>query len=131
MSIEAKLYTADGKQSGTIALDSRFFERAVDMGLVHRLLLLQRANARIPLAHTKTRGERRGSTRKLYRQKGTGNARAGALRSPVRKGGGIVFGPRSNRNFTIRMNKKERRLALAMLLSDKASNAQIKVLESL
>ncbi len=130
MALEAKLYTADGKESGTVKLDEAFFGREVKLGLIHRLLLLQQANARVNVAHTLTRGERRGSTRKLYKQKGTGHARAGASRSPVRKKGGVAFGPRNDRNFSLMMNKKERRLALCMLLSQKASEMQVKIIES-
>ncbi len=100
-------------------------------GLVHRLLVLQQANARLATAHTKTRGERRGSTRKIYRQKGTGRARMGANRSPVRKGGGIVFGPRNNRNFTITMNKKERQRALFCLLSSKVKSKNLVIVKNL
>jgi large subunit ribosomal protein L4 len=130
MALEAKLYTAEGTESGSVKLDEAFFGREVKMGLIHRLLMLQQANARIAVAHTLTRGERRGSTRKLYKQKGTGHARAGASRSPVRKKGGVAFGPRNDRNFTLMMNKKERRLALKMLLSMKAQNLQVKIIES-
>ena len=87
MALSAPLYDSHGTEIGTIDLVETFFGRAVNTGLIHRLLILQHANARLALAHTKTRGERRGSTRKLYRQKGTGNARSGASRSPVRKKG--------------------------------------------
>lgn len=100
-------------------------------GLVHRALVLQHANARLNIAHTKTRGERVGSTRKIYRQKGTGRARMGANRSPVRKGGGIVFGPRNNRNFTLQMNRKERQRALFCVLSAKLQSNALVVVRNL
>ncbi len=130
MTLSAPLYDSHGKESGTIALSDVFFGREVNTGIIHRLLLLQHANARLALAHTKTRGERRGSTRKLYRQKGTGNARSGASRSPVRKKGGVVFGPRNDRNYSLGMNKKERRVALFSLLSSKAKDTSVKVIEA-
>lgn len=130
MAIEVPLFSAEGAAAGTITLDERLFGRPVKTDLIHRLLILQRANARIATAHTKTRGERRGSTRKLFAQKGTGRARAGASRSPVRKKGGVVFGPRTDRNYTVSMNKKERRAALFSLLSSKVQESGIKVIET-
>jgi len=129
--MEAILYNKDGIEAGQIELSPVVFAHEVNVGLIHKLFLLQRANARIAIAHTKNRGEVRGSTKKLYRQKGTGSARVGDARSPIRMGGGVAFGPRNNRNFTIAMNKKERRLALLSLLSSKAADKKIKVLEAL
>ncbi|MDD2566186.1 MAG: 50S ribosomal protein L4 [Candidatus Gracilibacteria bacterium] len=128
--MEAILFNSTGVESGKIKLNEEIFSKEANDGLIHRLLMLQRSNSRNPIAHTKTRGERRGSTRKVYKQKGTGNARVGGARSPIRKGGGVAFGPRSNRNFTISMNRKERRLALFTLLSVKARNNQVKIIES-
>lgn len=92
---------------------------------------MQLANARNAIAHTKTRGERRGSTRKLFRQKGTGRARAGSARSPIRKKGGVAFGPRNDRNFTLSMNRKERQKALYCVLSQKAKAKAIVVVKKL
>lgn len=129
--MKAVLYTNTGAESGKeVELDSAFFGREVNTGLIHRLLVLQNANARNPIAHTKTRSERNGSTRKLYKQKGTGQARVGDSRSPTRRGGGVAFGPLNNRNFELRMNKKERRCALFSILSSKASDNKVKVIES-
>jgi large subunit ribosomal protein L4 len=85
--METKVYDLKGKETGIVTLNEQVFGVEVNEGLIHRALILQLANARQVGAHTKTRGERRGSTRKLYRQKGTGRARMGANRSPVRKGG--------------------------------------------
>ncbi|MDD2487521.1 MAG: 50S ribosomal protein L4 [Candidatus Gracilibacteria bacterium] len=127
--MEAILYNSTGVETGKIKLNESIFGLEVNSGLIHRLLMLQRSNSRSPIAHTKSRGDRTGSTRKIYKQKGTGNARAGSARSPIRKGGGVAFGPKSNRNFTISMNKKERRIALFSLLSSKAMNNQIKVID--
>ncbi len=129
--MEALLYNSTWVESGKIKLNDEFFWKEDNEGLVYRLLMLQRSNSRSPVAHTKTRWERRGSTRKIYRQKGTWHARAWGARSPIRKWGWVAFGPRNNRNFTISMNKKERRLALFTILSNKARNSQIKVLESI
>jgi len=129
--MEIKMYTQDGKQKGTIVLNEKVFGLEPNENIVHRALVYQLANARINVAHTKTRWERRWSTRKIYRQKGTGRARMGSNRSPIRKKGWVVFGPRNNRNFTISMNKKERRLAINILLSDKVRNEKLIVLDKI
>ena len=120
--MEAKVYDLTGKQTGSVALSEAVFGLELNSDLVHRALLLQLSNARINIAHTKTRSDRQGSTRKLYKQKGTGRARAGSARSPVRRKGGVAFGPRNNQNFTIMMNKKERQKALFCVLSSKVSS---------
>lgn len=125
------MYTQNGKEKGTIELNESIFGLEPNENIVHRALVYQLANARLNVAHTKTRGERRGSTRKIYRQKGTGRARMGSNRSPIRKKGWVAFGPRNNRNFTLSMNKKERRLAINILLSDKVRNNKIIVLDKL
>lgn len=129
--MEIKMYTQNGKEKGTIELNESVFGLEPNENIVHRALVYQLANARLNVAHTKTRGERRGSTRKIYRQKGTGRARMGSNRSPIRKKGWVAFGPRNNRNFTLSMNKKERRLAINVLLSDKVRNNKIIVLDKL
>ena len=128
--MKAPLYDTLGKQKGTIDLEASHFGVTPNMGLIHRFLILQQANGRIAIAHTKHRGEIRGSTKKLFKQKGTGNARMGDRRSPMRRGGGVVFGPRNTRNFSVSMNAQERRLALLSLLSTKATSETIKVVES-
>lgn len=128
--MEAILFNQEGQESGKVKLDKGVFAKEIIPSLIHRLLILQQANARVAVAHTLLRGEVNGSTRKLYKQKGTGQARVGDARSPVRIGGGVTFGPRNNRNFTLRMNKKERRLALLSLLSSKAADKKVAVIES-
>lgn len=129
--MEIKLYNQEGKETWVIELQESIFGLESNENLIHRALVYQLANARTNVAHTKTRGERRGSTRKIYRQKGTGRARMGSNRSPIRKKGWVAFGPRNNRNFTISMNKKERRLALFSVLSAKAKNNQIIVVDDI
>jgi large subunit ribosomal protein L4 len=128
--MKAPLYDITGKQKGSVDLEASHFGVTPNTSLIHRLLVMQQANGRIAIAHTKHRGEVAGSTRKLFKQKGTGNARMGDRRSPMRRGGGVVFGPRSDRNFSFCMNAQERRLALLSLLSTKASEDAIKVVES-
>ncbi|MBW7954653.1 50S ribosomal protein L4 [Candidatus Gracilibacteria bacterium] len=129
--METKLLNQEGKEIGTIELNESVFGTEVNEGLIHRALVYQISNARLVVAHTKTRGEVRGSTRKIYKQKGTGRARAGASRSPIRIGGGVTFGPRNTVNFTKSMNKKERRLALCSMLSSKMQSNNLIVLDSI
>jgi large subunit ribosomal protein L4 len=123
--MKAPLYDITGKQKGTVELNDSHFGITPNLGLI-----LQQANGRIAIAHTKHRGEVAGSTRKLFKQKGTGNARMGDRRSPMRRGGGVTFGPRNTQNWEVAMNKQERRLALLSLLSTKAGTENVKVIES-
>ena len=129
--METKVFDQKWKEVGSVKLNDNVFGLEVNEGLVHRALMLQLANKRQALAHTKTRGEVRGSTRKLFRQKGTWRARAGSNRSPIRIGGGVAMGPRNNRNFTLEMNKKERRKALFSVLSAKLKDKQLLVVKNL
>jgi len=99
--------------------------------VLHNSLVLAMANARRATASTKTRDEIRGGGRKPWRQKGTGNARQGSIRAPQWRGGGVVFGPNPNRNYSKKQNKKERRLALLSALSYKAMDKELIVLEEL
>jgi large subunit ribosomal protein L4 len=92
---------------------------------------VQLSNARQGTAHTKTRGEVRGGGKKPWRQKGTGRARAGSIRSPIWRGGGITFGSRANRNWQLKMNKQARRQALFMTLSDKAKDNKFIVVDKM
>lgn len=128
--MEAVLYNENWVENGKLELNKSIFGVEVKSALIHKLLLLQRSNARVALSHTKTRWDKTGSTRKIYKQKGTWNARAWASRSPTRKWGWVAFGPRNNKNYTISMNKKERRAALFSLLSSKANTSCVKVIES-
>jgi large subunit ribosomal protein L4 len=82
------------------------------------------------LAHTKTKGEVSGGGKKPWRQKGTGRARAGSIRSPLWRGGGVIFGPRRDRNFKVKINKKTKRLAFLMALSEKVKNKGLLLLEN-
>ena len=129
--MNTKVYDMKWKESGTATLNKDVFGVEVNEDLVHRALVLQLANARVAIAHTKTRGERRGSTRKIYRQKGTGRARMGSNRSPIRKKGWVAFGPRNDRNFTLTMNRKERQKALFCVLSAKVVAKQLVVVSKL
>lgn len=129
--MNTKVYDMKWKESGTATLNKDVFGVEVNEDLIHRALVLQLANARVAIAHTKTRGERRGSTRKIYRQKGTGRARMGSNRSPIRKKGWVAFGPRNDRNFTLTMNRKERQKALFCVLSAKVTAKSLVVVKKL
>ncbi len=100
-----------GEEAGTVALDLRVANEANAPHIVHRALVRQINNSRQGNASSKTRAEVRGGGRKPWRQKGTGRARAGSIRSPLWRGGGVIFGPKP-RDYTTKMNRKERRLAL-------------------
>jgi large subunit ribosomal protein L4 len=100
-----------GEEVGETTLELRVAKEENASHIVHRALTRQLNNARQGNACTKTRAEVRGGGRKPWRQKGTGRARAGSIRSPLWRGGGVIFGPKP-RDFEVKMNKKERRLAL-------------------
>jgi large subunit ribosomal protein L4 len=100
-----------GADKGTATLDLRVAREESASHIVHRALVRQLANARQGTVSTKTRAEVRGGGRKPWRQKGTGRARAGSNRSPLWRGGGVIFGPKP-RDYSLKMNRKERRLAL-------------------
>lgn len=125
------LYNQAGKVVGTVELSDALFAVAVKPGLVQQVLKAIRANARQVLAHAKGRGEVRGGGRKPWRQKGTGRARQGSIRSPQWIGGGIVFGPNKERNFSVKVNRAVRHQALCMTLSDKAASEGVVVVDSL
>lgn len=125
----ATVYNQSGEPVGQVTLDPRVFDLQPRPALIEQAVVTFLANRRQPLAHTKTKGEVRGGGRKPWRQKGTGRARHGSIRSPQWKGGGVVFGPRQNRNFSKKMNVASRRAALLMALSDKAQHQRLVVLK--
>ena len=113
----------DGKKSGKISLDLKVAKESSAGDLLHRAVLRQLANKRQGTASTLTRSEVRGGGRKPYKQKGTGRARQGSIRTPLRPGGGIIFGPKP-RSYNLDMNRKERRLALRTALMSRTSDIQ-------
>lgn len=123
--MQTTLYTQTGAEAGTIELDEYIFGIKPNVPVMHQMLLLQQANARQGTHSTKTRGEVQGSTRKLYRQKGTGRARQGSIRAPHQSGGGVVFGPKP-RDYSQRMPRKMRRLAVRSALSAKLADGSIR-----
>ena len=128
--MEIPVYSLAGEVVKHIEISDKVFAVPFNQAVVHQALLRQRANARQGTASTKTRSEVSGSTRKLFRQKHTGLARAGSKKSPLRRGGGIIFGPKP-RNYQQAMPKKMRQLALKCVLSAKAGDGELMVLEQL
>lgn len=126
--MEAQVYSTDGKAVRTVQLNDEVFAREVSEGCIYHAIRNELANARVGTAKTRTRGEVRGTSRKPWRQKGTGRARAGRRRSPVWVGGGTVFGPRP-RDYSYSVPRKLKRLAMKSILSLKAKEDRMKVVE--
>ncbi len=113
-----------GKEAGESSIDLKTAKESSAVDLLHRAVLRQQAHIRQGTASTLTRSEVRGGGRKPYKQKGTGRARQGSIRTPLRPGGGITFGPKP-RKYNLEMNRKERRLALRTALMSRISDAKI------
>jgi large subunit ribosomal protein L4 len=127
--MKTKMYNVLGKEVGDVELADNIFNVIVKPEVVHEVFVAQMNNQREPWADTKKRGEVRGGGKKPWQQKGTGRARHGSIRSPIWKGGGVTFGPLSERSYKSKINKKTRRLATAMCLSDKAHNQGLLVVD--
>ncbi|PIS17384.1 MAG: 50S ribosomal protein L4 [Candidatus Nealsonbacteria bacterium CG09_land_8_20_14_0_10_42_14] len=125
------IYDQKGEEVGTTVLPKEVFDVSLNPDLVHQVVVSQMANRRQGSAHTKGRGEVRGGGRKPWRQKGTGRARAGSIRSPLWRGGGVTFGPSRDKVFKKKTNQKMRRRALLMVLSTKAKNNLLILLDNL
>jgi len=128
--VQVPVYSLSGEVVKHIEISDQVFAVPFNQAVVHQALVRQRANARQGTASTKTRGEVSGSSVKLFRQKHTGRARAGSRKSPLRRGGGITFGPHP-RSYEQAIPKKMRQLALRCVLSAKASDGELKVVEQL
>lgn len=124
------VYNQSGEVTDQIELSSDILETAINEDVLHQVVVMQLANKRVGTASTKRRDEVSGSGRKLYRQKGTGMARAGSRRSPLRIGGGVVFGPKP-RDYGYKVPKKIRRLAIKSALADKFQNNNVIIIDSL
>lgn len=129
--LKISVYNQEGKITGEKELNQSIFGIEVKPELVHQAVMTQMSEKREAIAHTKKRGEVRGGGKKPWRQKGTGRARVGTIRSPLWRGGGVVFGPSKERNFEKKMNKKARRKALLMILTDKMKNNLLIVLDKI
>jgi large subunit ribosomal protein L4 len=129
--METEVYNQKGKSVGKLALPETIFGVKWNGDLVHQVVTAMQANARTPVAHTKDRSDVRGGGRKPWKQKGTGRARHGSSRSPIWKGGGVTHGPRNDKSYEQKINKKMRIKALFTVLSSKFKKGQIIFVEEL
>ena len=127
--MKATVYNMQGTKVKELELAKEIFGVQVNPHIMSQVIVAQQANARKVIADTKDKSEIRGGGRKPWRQKGTGRARHGSIRSPLWRGGGITFGPTTERNFTQKVNKKVKRQALLMSLSDKAAHEKIVLID--
>ena len=125
------LYYQQGEQIGDIELSDDIFGVQINTAAMHQAVVAYLANQRLASAKTKTRTEVRGGGRKPWRQKGTGRARHGSIRSPIWRGGGIVFGPTGEQNYKQKLPKKTKRLALKSALTAKVNDGSLIVLDAL
>lgn len=129
--MKIEVYNLENKKVGTAELPDRIFGAQWNPDLVHQVLVAQLANRRKPWAHAKDRSEVRGGGRKPWRQKGTGRARHGSIRSPIWRGGGKAHGPTREKVYAKKINKKMRRLAIFSVLSKKIKDKDVKFFDNL
>lgn len=129
--LTTQLYSQTGDKIKEINLNPAIFGVEPKTSVVHQVAIAQKNNSRSAIAHTKDRSEVRGGGVKPWRQKGTGRARHGSVRSPLWVGGGVTFGPSKERNFSQKVNKKMKTQALFMCLSDKVNNNLLILLDKL
>ncbi|MCB9811416.1 50S ribosomal protein L4 [Candidatus Nomurabacteria bacterium] len=129
--METKIFNKEGKEAGKVALPESVFGVAWNPDLVHEVVVSMQSNARTSAAHTKDRSEVSGGGKKPWRQKGTGRARHGSRRSPIWTGGGVAHGPRSDKDYSKKINKKVRAKAFASTLSKKLSDGEVVFVDSL
>jgi large subunit ribosomal protein L4 len=128
--VQVPVYNSSGKVVDNVDLSDEIFGIPMNSAVVHQAMLRQNANARQGTVGVKTRGQVSGGGKKPYKQKGTGRARRGSSRSPLIRGGGVVFGPQA-RSYRQAMPKKMRRLAIRCVLSGKVSDGEIKIIDKL
>lgn len=129
--METKIYNIEGKETGNVTLPENIFGLPWNADLVHQVVTAMMANARTSTAHTKQRGEVRGGGRKPWQQKGTGRARHGSSRSPIWKGGGVAHGPRTEKNYALKVNRSMRQKALLVTLSKKYKDGEVIFVDSI
>lgn len=129
--MEKIIYNQKGEEAGKITLPAEVFGLSWNADLVHQVVTSMTSSARHPVANTKTRGEISGGGKKPWRQKGTGRARHGSTRSPIWVGGGIAHGPRADKNYDRKVNKKAKAKALYTILSRKLKDGEILFVDSL
>jgi len=129
--MEADIYTISGTKKGSTQLPDDIFGLSWNADLVHQVVTSELSNKRVSIAHTKGRGEVRGGGKKPWRQKGTGRARHGSIRSPIWIGGGTTHGPRAEKDYSKKINRKMRAKALFTVLSKKLADNEIMFVDSL
>lgn len=129
--MKESIFTKEGKTAGEVTLPEAVFGLGWNADLVHQVVVSMQSNAREGNAHTKDRSEVRGGGKKPWRQKGTGRARHGSRRSPIWVGGGVTFGPRSEKDYSKKINKKARAKAFAVTLSKKMADGEVIFVDSL
>ncbi|MFA5991226.1 MAG: 50S ribosomal protein L4 [Candidatus Doudnabacteria bacterium] len=129
--MKVNLYNQKGEVIGDVELNSKIFDVKPNAHLLAEAVRIHQANSRQGSSHTKNRGEVSGGGKKPWKQKGTGRARVGSTRSPIWRHGGITFGPRSNRNWELKINKKAKSQALFMTLTDKVKENQFIVVDQI
>ena len=129
--MKANIFTKEGKAAGDVTLPESVLGVTWNADLVHEVVVGMQANAREGTAHTKDRSEVRGGGRKPWKQKGTGRARHGSRRSPIWTGGGVTFGPRSEKDYSVKINKKVRAKAFAAVMSKKLADNEVIFIDTL
>lgn len=129
--MEYPLYNKEAQEIGKVDLPDEVFGLPLNKDLIYQVTTSQMSNRRQVIAHTKGRGEVRGGGKKPWRQKGTGRARHGSIRSPIWKGGGVTFGPTKDRNFKKKINTKMARKAMFVALSSKVKDKQLAILDDM
>lgn len=131
MPVKTSLYNQTGEKVKDMNLSEKVFNVELNEDLLHQALVTQQGKERQVVAHTKGRSEVRGGGRKPWRQKGTGRARAGTIRSPLWIGGGVTFGPGKERNYKKKINQKMKQKALWMTLTDKVKNSNLVIIDKI
>lgn len=129
--MEVKIYNQEAKEAGKIKLPEEIFGLPWNADLMHQVVVSMQANKRSPWAHTKFRGEVSGTGKKPWPQKGTGRARHGSKRSPIWVGGGVAHGPRKEKDYSKKINKKMKKKALFIALSQKLRDHEILFLDKI
>lgn len=130
MNINIPLYNSEGKSETSLTLKTNFDNLKLNHNLISQLVYAYQSNERVVISHTKRRSEVSGTGKKPYKQKGTGYARFGSLRTPIHRGGGVAFGPKKDKNFKKKINKSVKCLALAQVVNAKNTAKEIFAIEN-